>query len=315
LLELTELTIQYHAARGVRRRTLPPAAVNQVSFAIGAGSFVALVGESGSGKTSIANAVLGLAPISSGSIRLAGVELAGLSRRSARSARRAAQLIMQDPFDALDPLFTVRALVEEPLLVHEPKLGKDARRGRVDAALTAVGLEPVEEFAERRPHELSGGQRQRVSVAAALIVEPGLLIADEPVSMLDVSVRAGILHLLDRIRLERQMGIMMITHDLPTALAFCERVLVMRAGEIVADGTPRQIRAGEHPYTRALLDATPGRQTTSDTARRSEGSNSSPDKAAELDVTSSERRSLGAAGWSGSPATNTGLTNIIDKVD
>jgi peptide/nickel transport system ATP-binding protein len=230
---------------------------------VGRGEFVALVGESGSGKTSMANAVLGLAPISAGRVRLAGIELAGLGRREARRARRKAQLIMQDPFEALDPLFSVRALVEEPLLVHERGLDADARRARVDSALSSVGLDP-DEFADRRPHELSGGQRQRVAVAAALIVEPSLLIADEPVSMLDVSVRAGILHLLDAIRTQRQMGVLMITHDLPTALAFCERVLVMRNGEILANGTPAEIRSdSQAPYTRELLDATPGKVAAS----------------------------------------------------
>jgi peptide/nickel transport system ATP-binding protein len=260
LLELTDLSVSYRARRSLfARGDDATAAVDAVSFSVDAGDFVALVGESGSGKTSIANAVLGLSPISSGSLRLGGVELADLGRRGARAARRAAQLIMQDPFDALDPLFSVRALVEEPLLVHERQLDKEARRARVDAVLTSVGLVPVEDFADRRPHELSGGQRQRVSIAAALIVEPRLLLADEPVSMLDVSVRAEILHLLDEIRAARQMAIVMITHDLPTALAFCDRVLVMRSGKIVADGTPAEIRSSaQSAYTRELLAATPG---------------------------------------------------------
>jgi peptide/nickel transport system ATP-binding protein len=264
LLEIADLTVQYRGARSWRARGEPAAAaVRGVSLEVARGAFVALVGESGSGKTSIAKAVLGLAPISSGSVRLEGAELAGLGRRAARAARRPAQLIMQDPFDALDPLFSVRALVEEGLLIHERGLRASARTERVDAALHAVGLAPSE-FADRRPHELSGGQRQRVAIASALIVEPGLLLADEPVSMLDVSVRAGVLHLLDSIRMARHMGILMITHDLPTALAFCERVLVMRDGVIVTDGTPDEIRAGvQSPYTRELLNATPGRSAAS----------------------------------------------------
>jgi peptide/nickel transport system ATP-binding protein len=259
LLELTSLTVSYDTRVRLLRREPPAAAVDDVSFTIRAGEFTALVGESGSGKTSIANAVLGLAPITGGSVRLAGTELTTLRGAAARSARRAVQLIMQDPFDALDPMFTVRALVEEPLRVHERGLDKQARRSRVDAALTAVGLVPVNDFADRRPHELSGGQRQRVSIAAALIVQPRLLIADEPVSMLDVSVRAEILHLLDWIRMERRMAIVMITHDLPTALAFCDRILVMRHGKVISDGSPAEIRDGEQPaYTRELLAATPG---------------------------------------------------------
>jgi peptide/nickel transport system ATP-binding protein len=263
LLEISDLRVQYRPARRWSAKDLPPPAVDGVSLDVARGAFIALVGESGSGKTSLAKAVLGLAPISSGSVRLEGVELAGLRRRDGRRARRPAQLIMQDPFDALDPLFCVRDLVEEGLLIHERSLDRAARAVRVDEALLAVGLDP-DEFADRRPHELSGGQRQRVAVASALIVDPSLLIADEPVSMLDVSVRAGVLHLLDSIRLTRQMGILMITHDLPTALAFCERVIVMRNGEIVTDGTPAEIRGGEQaPYTRELLDATPGRTTIS----------------------------------------------------
>jgi ABC-type glutathione transport system ATPase component len=262
LLKVEDLVVDYSRRSRFSRQQPKPPAVDRVSFSVEPGSFVALVGESGSGKSSIANAVLGLAPISSGSLRLAGVEMAGLARRQARAARRAAQLIMQDPFDALDPLCSVRTLVEEPLLIHDRKAGKEARRARVDEVLARVGMRPVEEFAPRRPHELSGGQRQRVGIASALIVEPRLLIADEPVSMLDVSVRAEILHLLDGIRTERGMGILMITHDLPTALAFCDRVLVMRNGVIVAEGASEQIRhATGEPYTRELLDATPGRLT------------------------------------------------------
>jgi peptide/nickel transport system ATP-binding protein len=273
LLEITELTVRYASPRGFLKRAVSAAAVNAVSLTTGRGSFVALVGESGSGKTSIAKAVLGLAPISSGSVRLGGVELGGLRRRAARDARRAVQLVMQDPFDALDPLFRVHDLIEEPLLVHEHSLSKEARRLRVESALNAVGLDHLE-FAARRPHELSGGQRQRVAVAAALVVEPSLLIADEPVSMLDVSVRAGVLHLLDRIRSERRMGILMITHDLPTALAFCDPVIVMRNGDIVAAGPPSYIRDQvQEPYTRALLDATPGRLAAAQSAlhRTAEG--------------------------------------------
>ena len=259
LLEISGLSVNYNVKRVMRRRNLPAPAVDGVTCSVSAGEFVAIVGESGSGKTSIANAVLGLAPISGGSVRLEGVELAGLGRRAGRTARKAAQLIMQDPFDALDPLCDVRSIVQEPLLVHERELDSKAQRARVEQALSSVGLVPANDFAQRLPHELSGGQRQRVCIATALIVEPRLLIADEPVSMLDVSVRAEILHVLDKIRTERRMGIMMITHDLPTALAFSDRVLVMRAGRVIAEGTPSEIR--EEPqdaYTEELLAAAPG---------------------------------------------------------
>jgi peptide/nickel transport system ATP-binding protein len=258
LLAVSQLSVTYRTGGRLWHSGHVAPAVDGVSLTVESGQFVGLVGESGSGKTSLVNAVLGLAPISSGSIRLAGIELAGLRRRAARRARRAVQLVMQDPFDALDPFHSVRKIVEEPLLIHERGLGRTERSRRVDAALSSVALEPGE-FADRRSHELSGGQRQRIAIAAALVVKPSLLLADEPVSMLDVSIRASVLHLLDSIRTEQKMGILMITHDLPTALAFSEHVLVMRSGVIVAEGTPDHIRNGnQDAYTRELLDATPG---------------------------------------------------------
>ena len=169
-------------------------------------------------------------------------------------------MIYQDPYESLDPRFTVRDTVEEPLLVHRhrPRQGASARP-RYSDALERAGLTPPELFIDRFPHELSGGQRQRVAIAASLVLDPKLLVADEPVSMLDVSVRAGILSLLDGLRKDG-MGILMITHDLSTAAHFADRIAVMYLGRIVEEGPAREVvRNPQHPYTRALITVVPKR--------------------------------------------------------
>src|SRR5947207_7656082 len=169
------------------------------------------------------------------------------------------QLIYQDPYESLDPRLSVRAAVEEPLLIHGLGGSKAERREHVREALARVELNPPELFLERYPHELSGGQRQRVAIAASIVLGPDLLVADEPVSMLDVSVRAGILNLLDGLR-EAGLGILMITHDLSTAARFADRIAVMYLGRIVEEGAAREIvRNPQHPYTKALLSVVPRR--------------------------------------------------------
>jgi peptide/nickel transport system ATP-binding protein len=257
-LQARDLVIEYGSAsrnakgRGVVR------AVDDFSLELAAGEFVALVGESGSGKSSIANAIFGLAPITAGSLLVDGIDLAGLKGSRARRARRRAQLIMQDPYEALDPHLTVASIVEEPLIVHKLERARERRLERVSEVLESVGLSPASRFLERRPHELSGGQRQRVCIAACLILSPRVLVADEPVSMLDVSVRAGVLHLLDGLRETLDAAVLMITHDLPTAAAFCDRIVVMNDGRIVEQGAARAVvEHPQHAYTRELLDATP----------------------------------------------------------
>jgi oligopeptide/dipeptide ABC transporter ATP-binding protein len=168
------------------------------------------------------------------------------------------QIVYQDPYESLDPRFRVRAAVEEPLVIHG--LGsKEERAARTRDALERVELSPPELFLDRYPHELSGGQRQRVAIAAALALEPHLLVADEPVSMLDVSVRAGVLALLDELR-QAGLGILMITHDLSTAARFADRIAVMYLGRIVEEGPAAEVvRNPQHPYTRALLSVVPSR--------------------------------------------------------
>ena len=220
---------------------------------------LALVGESGCGKTTTAQAVLRLVDPVSGSIRFEGRELVPLGARELRPLRRRIQVVYQDPYESLDPRFRVRAAVEEPLVIHGLGGSKAERAERVRDALQRVELTPPELFLDRYPHELSGGQRQRVAIAAALVLGPDVLVADEPVSMLDVSVRAGVLNVLDGLR-QQGLAILMITHDLSTAAHFADRIAVMYLGRVVEQGPAKEIvRNPQHPYTRALLSVVPKR--------------------------------------------------------
>jgi len=264
LLEVEDLITRYPVPRGVagaitREPRLTVHAVEGVSFTVGAGELVALVGESGCGKTTTAQSVIRMVDSEAGSIRFRGRELTGLSPRALRPLRREIQMIYQDPYESLDPRFSVRDTIEEPLLIHGVGGSKDERETKVREALERAGLTPAELFIDRYPHELSGGQRQRVAIAASLVLDPKLLVADEPVSMLDVSVRAGILGLLDQLRKEG-MGILMITHDLSTAAHFADRICVMYLGRIVEDGPAKEVvRNPQHPYTKALISVVPKR--------------------------------------------------------
>jgi len=242
------------ALRGEAVRTVR--AVDGVSFALARGEVLALVGESGCGKTTTALTVLGLVAPSAGVVRFEGRPLHAELRRD-RGLRRAIQMIFQDPYESLNPRMRVGEIVAEPLVVHG--LGTaEARAAKVQAALEEVGLRPAEDFANRLPHELSGGQRQRVVIAASLVTEPRLLVADEPVSMLDVSIRAEILGLLNELRRRRGISVLFITHDLATAAIFADRVAVMYLGRIVELGPTAELMAApQHPYTQALLSVVP----------------------------------------------------------
>lgn len=261
LLQVEDLQVAYELGRsiGERARRVPQRvarAVDGVSLAVDSGEFVALVGESGSGKTTAAHAMLGLVERNSGTVQLAGADPGRARGRHLRELRRRAQLIYQDPYESLNPRFRVSRTVAEPLEIH--RVASADRPEQVRQVLERVGLAPAERFLERYPHELSGGQRQRVAIAAALILNPALLIADEPVSMLDVSVRAGVLTLLDELRRTEDLGILMITHDLSTASAVADRVAVMYRGRIVEQGpTAQVVEHPQHPYTKALLGAVP----------------------------------------------------------
>jgi oligopeptide/dipeptide ABC transporter ATP-binding protein len=264
LLEVENLVTRFPVPRGLvgtaaRRPKLAVRAVDGVSFSLRKGEMLALVGESGSGKTTTAQSILRLVAPEAGTIRFRGEDISHASGRRMRELRRHAQLIFQDPYESLDPRFRVRATVEEPLLVHGEGGGRSEREQRVRDALTRAGLTPPDLFVDRFPHELSGGQRQRVAIAASLVLDPDLLVADEPVSMLDVSVRAGILSLLDELR-RSGLGILMITHDLSTAAHFANRIAVMYLGRIVEEGPAREVVTNpKHPYTKALISVVPQR--------------------------------------------------------
>jgi oligopeptide/dipeptide ABC transporter ATP-binding protein len=233
-------------------------AVDDVSFELGRGEVLALVGESGCGKSTLALTLMGLEISSAGTIMFDGQDVTHLGGPAMKDMRRRIQMVFQDPYESLNPLMTVGELVAEPLVVHRLAQNKAERADRVRQALEDAGLKPAATFLNRFPHELSGGQRQRVVIAGALVLEPSLLLADEPVSMLDVSIRAELLRLLAELRATRGISILFITHDLATAAYFADRVAVMYLGRIVEIGPTRDVLASPaHPYARALLSVIP----------------------------------------------------------
>ncbi len=259
-LEVQDLSVRFPAPRGAGRGLLSRLqipVVDGISLYVPPGKLVALVGESGCGKTTTANAILRLVEPAGGTIRLNDTEISAIPHRRLRETRRRMQLVYQDPYESLDPRCRVRAIIEEPIRIHKLARSPEERRRMVHDALERVGLRPASAFADRHPHELSGGQRQRVAIAASLSLSPDLLIVDEPVSMLDVSVRASILDLLCDLR-TLGMAILMITHDLATVAQYADGVAVMYLGRIVEQGPAEVvIENPKHPYTKALLSAVP----------------------------------------------------------
>jgi oligopeptide transport system ATP-binding protein len=228
-------------------------AVDDVSFTIGRGELLGLVGESGSGKSTVANCVMRLVAPTAGTIRLNGTDITRLSRRALRPLRRDMHMVFQDPYSSLDPRMTCGQIVGEPLDVQGLARGRELDT-RVAELFDRVGLR--DELRFRYPHELSGGQRQRVGLARALAVSPALLVADEPVSALDVSVQASILNLLRDLQEDLGFSCLFITHDLATVEYLCDRVAVMYLGKIVELAPTRELFAApQHPYTQSLLSA------------------------------------------------------------
>ncbi|HEV8686579.1 MAG TPA: ABC transporter ATP-binding protein [Gaiellaceae bacterium] len=253
VLEVADLVKHFHAGGRLSGGASVVHAVDGVSFSIGKGELLGLVGESGSGKSTVANCVMRLVEPTAGTVRLQGVDITHLSARRLRPLRREMHMVFQDPYSSLNPRMTCGDIVGEPLRLH-----RLARGRRLDAQVAdlfnRVGLRP--ELRYRYPHELSGGQRQRVGLARALSVGPSLLIADEPVSALDVSVQAAILNLLRDLQDDLGFSCLFITHDLATVEFICDRVAVMYLGQIIEVAPRAQLFSEpKHPYTQALLSA------------------------------------------------------------
>ncbi len=257
LLDARGLSKTFVTGRGSGRRVV--AAVQDVDLAVAAAETHGLVGESGSGKTTVGRILLRLVKPDSGTVTFRGEDLLALEGDALRRMRRHLQLVYQDPFSSVDPRFRARDIVSQPWVIHG-LYDRDERRRRADALLERVGIDPA--LGERRPASFSGGQLQRIGIARALALDPELIICDEPVSALDVSVQGQILNLLMDLRAERGLSYLFIAHDLPVVRHVSQRVSVMYAGRIVETGTRDEIFEGpSHPYTRALLAALGGGAT------------------------------------------------------
>jgi ABC-type oligopeptide transport system ATPase subunit len=255
LLDVRHLTKEFGRKAGLLRRATQVRAVDDVSFSIDEGETFGLVGESGSGKTTTGRCILRLVEPTSGEVFFRGENVLRLSRARMRQARRQMQIVFQDPYSSLNPRMRVGSIVEEPLIIHG--IGSRAeRRARVAQLFDLVGLDPSQ--LSRYPHQFSGGQRQRIGLARALALNPSLVIADEPVSALDVSVQAQVINLLMELQQNLRLTYLFIAHDLRLVRHVCSRVAVMYLGRIVEMGpTERLFDAPAHPYTRALLSAIP----------------------------------------------------------
>ena len=256
LLEVDALAVSYTLpSRRVFGRRRELRAVDGVSLAIARGESLGLVGETGCGKSSLSRAIYGLAPISGGTVRFDGMDVATANRAQRRAIRRSMQMIFQDPGGSLNPRMRVGDLIAEPLEIHRAG-NRLARRERVVQSLEAMGL--TADNADRYPHELSGGQRQRIAIARAIVLEPSLVLADEPTSALDVSLQAQILNLIAMLRRNLGLALLFVSHDLDVVGHLCDRIAVMYLGRIVEVGPAAEVLASPgHPYARDLVASSP----------------------------------------------------------
>jgi peptide/nickel transport system ATP-binding protein len=256
VLEADGLGKDYRASHGPRSAVL--SAVRGVSFGLYRRAVVALVGESGSGKSTVAKLLAGQQRPTRGRILLDGAVVRPSERGSFRPYKRTVQMVFQDPFASLNPVHTVRYHLERPVRLHRQRPGRAALQAELERLLAQVRLAPADHYLPKYPHELSGGQRQRVAIARALAVNPRVLLADEPVSMLDVSIRLEVLDVIDALRRELELAVLYITHDIATARYFADEILVMYAGEIVERGPAEALtQRPAHPYTRLLVASAP----------------------------------------------------------
>ncbi|RKD22853.1 hypothetical protein BEP19_11470 [Ammoniphilus oxalaticus] len=257
LLELKQITKQYPTSFPLRGKGKGVEALRDVSLSIKEGEIIGLVGQSGSGKSTLGEIILQLEKPTEGHVMFAGKNLSTVSKKARKQMRRDIQMVFQDPYETMHPSFTVFDTIAEPLRIHGWRQ-KEQIRKKVYETLAQVELSPVEDYINRFPHELSGGQLQRIAIARAIVLNPRFLVADEPVSMLDVSIRAGILHLLKQLNDTFKLTMLYISHDLSTVSYLCDRLAVLYKGEIVEIGpTKKVLESPQHPYTQALLTAIP----------------------------------------------------------
>lgn len=258
VIDVRGLVKYYPITRGVvfKKKIGDVQAVDDVSFTLNQGETLAVVGESGCGKSTMGRLLLGLEPATEGSIEILGEDITGMSQRALRAKRRDIQMILQDPYTSLNPRMTVASIIGEPFDIHPEALGSRTKAEAVRDLMDRVGLNP--EFVSRYPHQFSGGQRQRIGVARALALKPKIIVADEPVSALDVSVQAQVMNLLLDLRDELGLSYVFISHDLAVVRQIADRIAVMYLGKIVETGPQELVYAAPaHPYTAALLSAAP----------------------------------------------------------
>ena len=258
LVRVADLEVHFPIRRGIGGRKAVVRAVDGVTLEVQPGETLGLVGESGSGKTTLGRAMLRLVEPTGGRVEFEGRDITRLNERELRPLRRRMQPVFQDPHAALNPAMTIGDAVAHPLLIQGLASDREAARTKAAAMLERVGITPAATFLDRYPEDLSGGQKQRIVLARALVTGPSLVVADEPVAMLDMSVRALVLDLMAGLRRELGLTYVFITHDLATARLLCDRVAVMYLGAVVEIGPGDEVLTGpRHPYTRALLDAVP----------------------------------------------------------